>query len=45
MTRNVEMWPPDGTQGSVTIVWLTTEADDQSFLHCAVVLTGVMSEM
>ena len=29
--------------GSVTTVWLTTEADNQSSLHCTVVLTGVMS--
>jgi len=30
--------------GSVTIVWLTTEADDQSSLHCVIVSTGVMSD-
>ena len=27
---------------SVTIVWLTTEADDQSALHCVTVLTDVV---
>jgi len=30
--------------GSVTIVWLTTEADDQPFLHCVIVSTDVMSD-
>ena len=30
--------------GSVTIVWLTTEADDQSSLHCVIVSTDVMSD-
>ena len=32
--------------GSVTIVWLTTEAttNDQSSLHCVIVLTDVMSD-
>ena len=30
--------------GSVTIEWLTTEADDQSSLHCVVVSTGAMSD-
>jgi len=32
--------------GSVTIVWLTTEAttNDQSCLHCVIVLTDVMSD-
>ena len=30
--------------GSVTIVWLTTEADDQSSLHCTIVSTDVMSD-
>jgi len=29
--------------GSVTIVWLSTEADDQSSLHCVIVSTDVMS--
>ena len=29
--------------GSVTIVWLSTEADDQSSLHCIIVSTNVMS--
>ena len=29
---------------SVTIVWLTTEADDQSSLHCVIVSTDVMSD-
>ena len=32
-----------GIIGSVTIVWLTTEADDQSSLHCITVSTEVMS--
>ena len=31
--------------GSVTIVWLTTEADDQSSLHCVTVSTDVMSDL
>jgi len=31
--------------GSVTIVWLTTEADDQSSLHCVTVSTDVMSDI
>jgi len=30
--------------GSVTIVCLTTEADDQSSLHCVIVSTDVMSD-
>jgi len=30
--------------GSVTIVWLTTEADDQSSLHCVTVSTDVVSD-
>ena len=30
--------------GPVTIVWLTTEADDQSSLHCVIVSTDVMSD-
>ena len=30
--------------GSVTIVWFTTEADDQSSLHCVIVSTDVMSD-
>ena len=30
--------------GSVTKVWLTTEANDQSSLHCVIVSTDVMSE-
>jgi len=30
--------------GSVTIVWLTTEADDQSSLHCVIVSTDVMPD-
>ena len=30
--------------GSVTIEWLTTEAYDQSSLHCVVVSTGAMSD-
>jgi len=30
--------------GSVTIVWLTTEADDQSSLHCVIVSTDVISD-
>ena len=30
--------------GSITIVWLTTEADDQSSLHCVIVSTDVMSD-
>jgi len=30
--------------GSVTIVWLTTEADYQSSLHCVTVSTDVMSD-
>ena len=30
--------------GSVTIVWLSTEADDQSSLHCVIVSTDVMSD-
>ena len=29
--------------GSVTIVWLTTEADEQSSLRCVIVSTDVMS--
>jgi len=32
------------TVGSVTTVWLTTEADDQSSLHCVIVSTNVTSE-
>jgi len=40
MTREIETWL------SVTIVWLTTEADDQSSLHCVdvIVSTDVMSD-
>jgi len=30
--------------GSVTMVWLSTEADDQSSLHCVTVSTDVMSD-
>jgi len=30
--------------GSVTIVWLTTEADDQSSLHCMIVSTDVICD-
>ena len=30
--------------GSITIVWLSTEADDQSSLHCVTVSTDVMSD-
>ena len=30
--------------GSETIVWLTTEADDQSSLHCVTVSTDVTSD-
>jgi len=30
--------------GSVTIVWLAIEADDQSCLHCVIVSTDVMSD-
>ena len=30
--------------GSVTIVWLTTEADDQSSFHCVIVSTDVKSD-
>jgi len=30
--------------GSVTIVWLSTEADDQSSLHCVIVSTDVTSD-
>jgi len=30
--------------GSVTIVWLTTEVDDQSSLHCVIVSTDIMSD-
>ena len=33
-----------GIVGSVTIVWLTTEAEDQSSLHCVTVSTDVMSD-
>ena len=32
------------TAGSITLEWLTTEADDQSSLHCVVVSTGAMSD-
>jgi len=32
------------TVESVTIVWLTTEANDQSSLHCVIVLTDVISD-
>ena len=28
----------------MTIVWLTTEADDQSSLHCVILSTDVMSD-
>jgi len=34
----------DGNNSVVTIVWLTTEADDQSSLHCVTVSTPVMSD-
>ena len=30
--------------GSVTVVWLSIEADDQSSLHCVTVSTDVMSD-
>ena len=30
--------------GSLTMAWLTTEADNLSSLHCAVMSTGVMSD-
>ena len=30
--------------GLVKVVWLTTEADDQSCLHCVIVSTDVMSD-
>ena len=39
MTREIDR-PGCRIVGSVTIEWLTTEADDQSSLHCVVVLTG-----
>ena len=32
------------TVGSIATVWLTTEADDQSSLHCVIVSTNVMSD-
>ena len=32
------------SQGLVTIVWSTTEVDDQSSLHCVTVSTNVMSD-
>ena len=38
MMREMETWLSDSRVGnSVTIVWLSTEADDQSSLHCATV--------
>ena len=33
-----------GLVGSVTIEWLSTQADDQSSLHCVVVSTDAMSD-
>ena len=30
--------------GSFTIVWLTTEVDNQSFIHCSVMSTGVVCD-
>ena len=40
-----ERWKPGcRIVGLVTVVWLTTEADDQSFLHCVIVSTDVMSD-
>ena len=41
MTREMETWLSDSR---VTIVWLSTEADDQSSLHCVIVSTDVMSD-
>jgi len=32
------------TVGSVTIVWMTTKADDQFSLHCIIVSTDVVSD-
>jgi len=43
MSREIETWPSDCI-GSVTIVWLTIETDDQAPLHCVIVLTDVMSD-
>ena len=40
VTREIETWL--WIVGSVTIEWVTTEADDQSSLYCVVVSTGAM---
>jgi len=39
--RDIQTWLLD--RGSVTIVWLSTEADDQASLHCVIVSADVMS--
>jgi len=43
MTREIETWLLD-IVGSVTVVWLTPEADDQPSLQCVIVSTDVMSD-
>jgi len=42
VTSEIKIWL--WIVGSATIEWLTTEADDQSSLHCVVVSTGAMSD-
>jgi len=42
--RTGQLRSKDGNNSVVTIVWLTTEADDQSSLHCVTVSTPVMSD-
>jgi len=43
MTREMETWLSDSRVGD-SVVWLSTEADDQSSLHCVTVSTDVMSD-
>jgi len=40
--RELKTWLSDSRVGN-SVVWLTTEADDQSSLHSVIVSTDVMS--
>ena len=42
MTREIETWLSDSRVGNNSVVELSTEADDQSSLHCIIVLTDAV---
>jgi len=42
MTREIETWLSDSRLGNNSVVELSTEADDQSSLHCIIVLTDAV---